>query len=345
MKPQRTVPPKSSAAKQSSKTVVAPLAKSKKVAPIRVRERTVPGGRELTFREYVQDVLGSVNFAANLFAVQPGLAQLFAWLSSQAISYQEYEFKSLRFEYTSEKSASTNGKLMLAFQPDATDAAPASKQEMLENEEKATCAVWDGCVLTVERREALGQRRYIRSGALAANLDIKTYDIGQLIVATNGCADTSAIGELWVEYTVVLAVPVISIAAVAKATSLQLTGASPSQTSVFGTTPTLVGGLDATATVNTITFNRAGSYLLLLRVQGTGLFTSFQPTISSSTATVTLTSVTYAISNAAANAGTAAVAEYTVVVSARQQTAVFDCSGVSTTITGSSTLVAAYSVA
>jgi len=321
----------------------APAAIGNKVKSSRPRERVIKGGREFTFCEYVQDIAGSVAFAANSFAVQPGLAQLFAWLSIQAPSYQEYMFKKLAFRFDTEKSSATNGKVMLVFMPDASDAVPATKQELLENEEKAKCTVWEDCRLAAKLNEALGRRRYIRSGALAANLDIKTYDVGQLIVGTNGCADTSVIGELYVEYTIVLMTPVLNVAAIAKATSASISGVTPSSVSIFGTTPTITGGLDVTGTVNTLTFNRVGSYLLSVAVTGTGLFTVWTVVTSASTATVT--NAFTGIGNAAANVGTAAQGRVFFNVTARGQTLVLDASTVSTTITASSTSIAAFSTA
>jgi len=300
------------------------------------------GGRCLKFQEYVQDISGSVAFSANSFSVQPGLAEMFAWLSVQAPSYQEYRFRSLRFRYETEKSSSTSGKLMMAFQPDAADGVPVNKQEMLENEFKAKCAVWQEIQFSVPCNEALGKRRYIRTADLAANLDIKTYDFGNLVVATNGCADTSAVGELYVEYEIELLTPVLNLQAIAAATSKQITGVSPSQTSFMGTTPTTTSGLDISATGNVVTFNRVGRYLVGVKLDGTGLFTSMSPVTSASTASVTQAN---GISNAAANAGTVSVSEYVVVVTERGQTMSLVFTTVSTTITASTTRIASFSSA
>jgi hypothetical protein len=298
--------------------------------------------RLITFKEYVQDIAGSVAFSAASFSVQPGLSNLFAWLAAQAVNYQEYRFSRLRFVYETEKASSTSGKVMLAFQPDAGDSVPASKQEMLENQFKAANAVWAPCALDIPVGEALGPRRYIRSGSLASNLDIKTYDLGNLIVATQGCADTTAIGELYVEYTIELFTPVVSAAAQAIATSVVITGAvSISEAAVFGTTPTYAGGLNATASGNVITFNRVGRYLVNFYIDGVGLFTSFAPTLtapSGGSAAVTING----ISNAAANAGTIATYSCSVSVVTRGTTLTFDPSSQATSISACTAWISQY---
>lgn len=321
----------------------APLAISSAIRSSKPREMvTRNGGRVITFREYVQDIAGSAAFAVSKFPVQPGLPTLFAWLANQAANYQEYRFLGLKFIYETEKSASTSGKVMYAFNPDAGDAAPASKQEMLEFENKAADVLWRPFVLPIPVRpiEALGAKRYVRSGTLASNLDIKTYDLGNLWVATQGMADTTAVGELFVEYSVLLESPVVSAALLAFNNSADIIGASPSAASYFGTTPTVAGGLDISVTGNTITFNRVGRYIITSYALGTGLHTSYEPTVSGTAAYTLWTG----FSNAAADAGTGAVWSGTVIVTQRGQTIIVDADPVSTTVTGSGMRIAPFAL-
>ena len=333
---------------KGSALVSAPAAISRRQGSQKPKERFLANGnRCLSFKEYVQDIGGSVAFSATSFSVQPGLPTLFAWLASQAVSYQEYRFRKLNFVFETEKSSSSSGKLMMAFQPDAGDPVPASKQEMLENQFKAANAVWAPCQFSVPPGEALGARRYIRSGALDANLDVKTYDLGNLVVATQGCADTSAVGELYVQYEIELFTPVVSAAAVAKASSALITGAGGvSATAIFGSAATVAGGLSVTASGNTITFNRVGRYIVNLKIGGTGLYTIYGPaTTAPSGGSVGPVVTNTAFSNAAANAGTVATVDYVVNVVTRGTTLVIDCDPVSTTVTASFCSIAPYYVA
>lgn len=334
--------------KNSQTRKSAPLAKgSKGNGMLQPRESRAPSGsRSIFFEEYVQDVPGSVAFSGTSYPVQPGVSTLFAWLATQAISYQEYRVKSLSFRFESEKDATKAGKLMMSFLPDPSDAVPASKQEMLENKVKAKCKTWEDVTLRVPpeclSRGALGDRRFIRSGTLAANLDIKLYDVGQLIVATQGQADTTDIGELYVIYEIELMTPVISLAAIAKATSAAITGSgSVSVTSIFGSAATVSGGLDVDAATMTLTWNRVGSYFVSMFLTGTGMDTSFVPVLTGTATNSTPTGN----SNAAADAGTSARCTFLVVVAARGQTTIVDLTGVATTVSASATNIAAYSVA
>jgi hypothetical protein len=346
MKGAKSKPSKKKSA-QPSKQGDAPLSKASQGngVPKAREQRNRDGSRTVFFEEYVQDIAGSVAFSAASFPVQPGVSTLFAWLSSQAISYQEYRVESLAFRFESEREATVPGKLMLAFQQDPSDALPAGKQEMLENEFKAKCKAWENCKLQIPQRvlakDALQRTRFVRAGTLAANLDIKLYDLGQLIVATQGQADAGLIGELYVEYAITLMTPLISSGALAAATSASIaSGSATSKTAIFGTAGTVTGGLAVTAATNTLTFQRVGKYLVEMGVTGTGLFTAFIPTFTG-TATTTFSQ---GISNAAANAGIAAIAQFTVVVTQRGQTCIVDCNAIATTITATSTAIGVWAL-
>lgn len=322
--------------------VTAPASKTRPIRSSQPREVRLPNGnRALIFKEYVQDIAGSVAFAAVTFPVQPGISTLFAWLAEQAGLYQEYQFRRLRFCYETEKSSATSGKVIFVFSPDATDAAPAGKQEALEYKYKGGNAPWSPFVLEVPTSEALGARRYVRTGTLAANQDIKTTDLGSLFVCTQGMADTTAVGELYVEYSIELITPVLNAQARATSISASIVAVAPDATSVYGATPTITGGLDVTAAVNTLTFNRVGRYQVRWSVTGTGLFTSFAPTLTG-TATAGTPS---GISNAAANAGTSGIAVVNVIVTSRGQTLISDFDPVSTTITAATAAVSVFNVA
>lgn len=339
---QRRVQNNNNNMKQQSLKVVG-AAYSRPIVSISPKEkRSANGTRTLVFKEYVQDILGSVAFSATAYPVNPGVPTLFAWLSNQALMYQEYRFKKLRFLFETEKGSSTNGKVLFAFQPDPADSLPVSKQEMLENQFKAGGAPWEPFNLNCNMvSQALGARRFIRNGTLASNLDIKTYDVGQLIVAVQGMADASAVGELYAEYEVELITPVVSSTALSQMFSKGLFQGSASAASFLGTTPTLSGGnLDVSGTVNTITFNRVGRFAISMNIFGTGLFTALVPVTSASTGTVTFQA---GISNAAANLGTEGLVNYSITITERGQTAVFVFTTVSTTVTTSNSRISGYS--
>lgn len=324
----------------------APAAKSRRLTEFRPIERAKSNGsREIIFKEYVQDIAGSAVFAVTQFQCNPGLSNLFAWLSLQALFYQEYTVKYMKFCFETEKATTLSGKVMFAFLQDSSDAAPASKQEMLENLMKASGAVWEPFCLPINLKNfpALGRSRFIRGGVLAANLDVKTYDIGQLVVATQGMADTSLVGELYVEYGLELRTPIQSVAQIAQQLSVHIVGQAVSAASTFGAAPTSSGGLNVTALTSTLTFNQAGQYLVEGDCTGTGLHTAFAPVTAGSSTTALF--IGQNISNAAANAGTAACYSVLVTVSARGQVLVLDLSTQATTVTSSEVRISQYALA
>lgn len=332
-------------------TGLAPLSQSNIRIGGRKMKETINGrgNRCLVFEEYVQDVITSptsLAFSVTSFPIQPGISSLFAWLADQAISYQEYRFQSLAFRFETDQSANTAGKVMYAFDPDAADPLPANKQEMLEFGNKAKSAIWQQFKLPIPLNVALGRERYIRTGNLAANLDIKTYDFGQLFVASSGVVGASInIGELYVEYSIELITPVVQALAMAQARGVKITSAvAISKTVPFGTAPTFVGGLNIlpNAAGTGLIFNRVGNYIIVVDVVGTGLVTvspGFNPSAQVGVVITTLGGV----SNAAANVGTEAVFMWVAVVSTRGATCTIDYTGNSGTVTGQTMRIATYS--
>jgi hypothetical protein len=327
---------------ERQKLMSAPVAVSRSIHSYAPKERSQNGRRTIIYKEYVQDIPGSVAFATTQYPVNPGLNNLFAWLAGQALFYQEYTVKRLRFCYETEKATTLSGKVMFCFLQDSSDPAPASKQEMLENQMKAAGAIWQPFCLDVNMKNfpALGRSRFVRSGNLAANLDVKTYDIGQWVIATQGMADTSNAGEIYIEYELELRTPIQSAQQLAVALSaLVAGGGAVTNAAFFGTAPVITGGLAVTAAGNTLTFNTVGQFLVSASLAGTSLNTLFNPSFAGSTSNASLKT---GISNAAANVGTQAEFIANVIVTARGQTLVIDTSGASATVTTTATRVAVY---
>jgi len=289
-------------------------------------------------REYIADVLGSVAYAVTSFSVNPGLSTTFPWLSTVAANYESYKFRRLQFLYETSKSTNTSGSLMLSMDYDAADSSPSSKVEQMAMFNAVRSAVWDECVLSGDKKDLqkFGVQRYLRNAALAANLDIKTYDIGNFLVGTIGCADTSTLGELYVEYEVELHTPQLSNQALA-ATGERITGnTSISKTQIFGTAPTTAGFAYFSASVNTITCLVAGTYMIVASAAGTGT------TTISNTVTGTATAAALGSAGVCSN-GAATQALFLLLVTASVgQTVIFDLSG-GTTVTAFNVRVAEWS--
>lgn len=207
----RVAPPKGGKGKQPLQEAPAAMMRVMRTGVPDVSGSPYQGdGRvRIRHREYIADVAGSVAFAATGYAINPGIATSFPWLSNLAVNFESYLFRSLSFEYETQKSTATSGAVMLAVDFDAADAAPATKTALMTYHNAVRSAVWGECCYRSDGADLrkFGVQRYIRSAALAADLDIKTYDVGNLFVATQGEADTTAIGELYVVYDVELITP------------------------------------------------------------------------------------------------------------------------------------------
>lgn len=223
--------------------------------------------------EYIADVAGSVAFAATAFPVNAGSSETFPWLATIARRFESYRFRHLRFRFESQSATTATGTVVLALDYDAADAAPVDKVSAMSYRNSVRCAPWES-VTHISDGADLHKlpQNYVRGDiALPANLDVKTYDIGNLFVCTQGQASTTAIGELYVEYEVELITPQLSPADTPSfkgSSSTALAAATP-----FGTNFTNVAGSNIDISVNgagtTMTFNQAFEGLVLLSYSGT----------------------------------------------------------------------------
>jgi hypothetical protein len=220
-------------------------------------------------RELVSNITGSTAFTvANTLAINPGIAATFPWLSTQAPAWEQYRFNKLKFEYFTRTGSNIPGSFSIIPDYDAADAAPLSEQIASSYEDVCEDAPWKDmvCTLRPSAMHSTGPRKFIRTGPLAANLDIKTYDVANVFLAT---VDGTAVswGKLWVEYDITLFTP--QLPAGGFALSAQhfnpALNAAPTTANILGNA---VGVSNATssalATVagSVVTFLQAGKFLV-----------------------------------------------------------------------------------
>jgi hypothetical protein len=232
----------------------------------------------IVHRELVASITGSSSFAvANTFALNPGLAATFPWLSTQALGWEQYKFHKLRFCYYSRCSTATPGSMMLVPDYDAADAQPTTEIVASAYRDVVEEVPWVTefcCDLDPKAMIEPGDRKYVRTQALAANLDVKTYDSGQMFVCTTDGSATNW-GKLWVEYDVEFFVPQLPPSGVTYTPSsqtIQAAGGSISASAIYGAAATSVGPAwaSAEAGLNVLTFNYPGYYYIFTSVGGTG---------------------------------------------------------------------------
>jgi len=168
--------------------------------------------------EFVAPVIvaNQPNFNNTAYALNPGNAVLFPWLSTIAKQFEKYTFTRLNFIYKKEVSeyatGGQTGKVIMSVDFDAADPAPGTKQQMEDTIPHADAMPSQSFALNLQTRDLAHPNtiaRYVRSGGLPGGGDIKTYDVGNLNVATQGILTNSEVGELHVSYTVKLEKPVL----------------------------------------------------------------------------------------------------------------------------------------
>lgn len=174
-------------------------------------------GVRICHREFIQDVSSTTAFQNLTFNINPGLASTFPWLSAVAQNFQQYKLHGMIFSFVSTSADALNstntalGTVIMATNYNASAPAFQSKSQM-ENNEFTTSSKPSNNILHMiecDPKQTLQEGKfYIRTGALPANQDIKTYDVGLFQFGTAGSQAAAVIGELHVSYDIELMKPV-----------------------------------------------------------------------------------------------------------------------------------------
>jgi len=221
------------------------------------RQVTASNKSRIIHREPLGTVLGSVGFAITTYQINPGLASTFPWLAPQALGYESYKVNKLLIEYKFTTNEFTGlGRIVIAPDYDAADPPPTSitqAEQMTDNAMGAVAKNWT-CTLRPRGIGILGPKRYTRSGALQPNEDIKTYDIAQVHICTQGQTNNAEIGQLWISYDITLFEPqppqVSNIFLSGNLQNADGTGSVPTNLIGTGTIPS--GALEIQHTLNNI---------------------------------------------------------------------------------------------
>lgn len=149
-------------------------------------------------------------FTVQTYAINPGNISMFPWLATQAAGWERYRFKRLTFRYIPRCATTQGGTLVLAPDYDAADDPPTTEIVACSYSDAVSGMPWAELVLTLRNEAMAGgvTSKYVRQGALKANLDVKTYDCGQLFIGIDQTvAAANYWGKLWVDYEVELITP------------------------------------------------------------------------------------------------------------------------------------------
>jgi hypothetical protein len=236
----------------------------------------------LRFRECerVGTVAGSSSFAVVLnLACNPGLSGSFPWLSGHANLYDKYRVHKLVYRFKNLKGTDSDGNVLMSFDYDTLDPSPESAIEMTQSTRWIDGSPWRIFELAVPTD---GRTLFTRSGEAAA-ADLKTYDMGRIFVAAEGCSDTSDHGYLEVEYDIELIdkAPPSSSGGSALVALSQWNQSSTGSTSPIPFDENIVNGLSLVNSSGVISLP-AGIYLIQMDIgsSASGVFELLQGGVS-----------------------------------------------------------------
>lgn len=287
-------------------------------------------------RERIGTILGSSAFTVNTFALNPGLFASFPWLSAIAQRFESYSFNKLCFEYRTKTATSATGDVLLTVDYDAAEAAPASSIQAESYKSAVSCAPWQDINWEAASSDLHKLKsNYCRAIALAANLDIKTYDIGNLFVCTENQAGANLVGYLYTEYDILFMTPELA----SDAANVILAGFISGNTTItaanpLGTAPIidpLSLGVSADGT-SLVTLTSVGEWIGFIRMTGTVITAMAETAVTNC-----VLSYPTGFAENINGAGTIAEESFRVVVASIPAT--FQLSATATTITGSSLII------
>jgi len=223
--------------------------------------RNTNGMKRLQGSELIGSFNGSVNFAIafDLF-MNPGLSASFPLLSISAAMFQQYRFRSLKVRYQSRTSTTSTGSVTISPDYNVRDLPPNNQTSAFNTQNAVNEVTWTSaqCILDPRSMYPFGNRKQIRRSAVSGELNL--YDSARVFVTTSGQADTSPIGNLFVDYDVELFIPQNS--------PNTDTGSMSTSSYTSGTSQTITTGVETIILFPTLNFDP-----LLIGTPSSGVFT------------------------------------------------------------------------
>lgn len=149
---------------------------------------------------------GVAGVPATYATVQP--ATLFPWCSGIARNFEKYEVHALKFRYEPTSGTNTGGAAFMLFDTDPYDDIPATIPDMMSSSLSVSCNNWSRMSLTIPPSILKSYHRYFtRIGGVPG--DLKTYDVGKLIIANSTVGGVT--GNIFVDYDITFHVPQVSV--------------------------------------------------------------------------------------------------------------------------------------
>jgi len=286
-------------------------------------------------REFLTEVTGSTTFAVKgTFPINPGMKLTFPWASSIARSFQQYRIKGMVYHYvpTSGSIATASpslGSVMLQTVYRATDAAPSSKVELLNEYWSSEVVPSDTLAHPIECNpmENPYNVQYVRSHDPPAGESRLLYDLGTTYLAVSGQqASNQVLGDLWVTYEIELLKPIITSDVITDDPFWAIHLDSPTEW-FTGTLTNNEGNLTIGNSGTKLTFpdDLIGTVDLTFTVIGTGLVTTWATsppllTFVGCVSTPMVSTGTYRSCSGPASAGLEWIARYRFILNSKLET-------------------------
>jgi hypothetical protein len=240
-------------------------------------------------REYLGDMSGTTAFTNIAFPINPGVATTFPWLSTIAQNYQEYKIHGLIFEFrsliTDFVPGGSPGVVVMATNYNSDSATFLTKQEM-ENSEfavsvKPTLSLIHGVECATD--QTVLPQLYVRSGAPATGVDLKTTDLGKFQFASQNNPTPIVLGELWISYCIEFFKPILPADVGPGTASARIDRSGYNNANPLGTANVRSSGdllTDFTSTVLTVAGQPGNYYLVDVIWNGTAAAITAYPAVT-----------------------------------------------------------------
>jgi hypothetical protein len=199
-----------------------------------VAKRPVPsvvfspnGDCTISHSEYVSDITIHTSFVATSYDVDPQEATTFTWLSAIASRFEKSAFSKLSFSYKPSCSTTTNGYVIIAYDPDYYDSAP-TKTSALSWRDSVKTSPWAPAMVNATKTASELGRRF--HGPTLQG-DQRVTNFGKIWVLVDQASASQNVGELFVHYTIKFHIPAIKLPPAVYGTMYRPNGGSFTQES------------------------------------------------------------------------------------------------------------------
>jgi hypothetical protein len=168
------------------------------------------GSIRVRHREFVTNI-DTNSTAQNMVAlpINPGDGKTFPWLSLMANNYDRWEPIRLSLSYEPFVATTVSGTVSAFIDYDPNDEAPTNKAALLNSMGAQRSPVWSSFSIDMARSE-LQHDKHLFTRVPAREVfdgNLRFTDAGTIFVAVTDSTIVGDIGELWVDYEILLHVP------------------------------------------------------------------------------------------------------------------------------------------